>query len=261
MMKRNNISVTGTGTRPILFAHGFGCDKSMWRQVAPAFEDDYKVVTFDLTGAGGSDLSAYDFEKYADLRAHAEDILRICDELKLDDVILVGHSISASIATLAANVQPGRFRTLVLVAPTPSFIDDENYKGGFSRQDIEGLTEMVDANYLGWSQQMAPTIAGQAPGEPAADDLTQSFCRTDPQIAKHFARVTFFADCREDMKRLSTPSLILHCDDDPLVPMDVADWMRENIPQSHLEVLAVTGHCPHMTAPDQTIKAIRRYLA
>jgi sigma-B regulation protein RsbQ len=260
MKNRNNISVTGRGERTIVFAHGFGCDKSMWRQLTPAFEKDHKVVTFDLTGAGDSDLSAYDFGRYADLQAHAEDVLRICDELSLEDVILVGHSISATIAVLAANAQPERFRALVLVAPTPSFMNDADYRGGFSREDIEGLTEMIDANYLGWSQQMAPTIAGQAPGEPAADDLTQSFCRTDPRIAQHFARVTFYADCREDMKRLSTPSLILHCDDDPLVPMEVGDWMQANIPGSRLEILTVSGHCPHMTAPEQTIQAMRRYL-
>ena len=244
----------------MLFAHGFGCDQSMWREVAPAFEEDHKVVTFDLTGAGHSDLSAYDFERYADLQAHAEDILRICDELSLQDVVLVGHSISATTAVLAANERPEIFRALILVAPTPSFLDDGDYRGGFSRADIEGLTEMMDANYLGWSQQMAPQIAGQAPGEPAADDLTQSFCRTDPRIARHFARATFFADCRQEMKRLTTPSLILHCDDDPLVPMEVAQWMRQNIPQSRIEILSVTGHCPHMTAPDMTIQAIRRYL-
>ena len=173
----------------------------------------------------------------------------------------MGHSISATTAILAANARPERFRALVLVAPTPSFIDDGDYRGGFSREDVEGLTEMMDANYLGWSQQMAPTIAGQSHGEPAADDLTQSFCRTDPRIAQHFARVTFFADCREDMKRLATPSLILHCDDDPLVPMEVADWMSENVPQSRMEILSVTGHCPHMTAPDPTIQAMRRYLS
>lgn len=261
MRQRNNVSVTGEGESPMLFAHGFGCDQSMWREVAPAFERDHKVVVFDLTGAGQSDLSAYDFERYSDLRAHAEDILRICDELGLRDVVLVGHSISATTAVLAANERPELFRALVLVAPTPSFIDDGDYRGGFSRADIEGLIETMDANYLGWSQQMGPQIAGQTEGGPAADDLTQSFCRTDPRIARHFARVTFFADCRQEMKRLTTPSLILHCDDDPLVPMEVAQWMRQNVPHSRIETLAITGHCPHMTAPDMTIQAMRRYLA
>ena len=259
---RNNVVVSGAGDRPIIFAHGFGCDQTMWRDVAPNFERDYRVVTYDLTGAGASDLSAYDFDRYSALEAHAEDLVKICGELNLSDAILVGHSISASIAILAANSVPDYFSSLVLISPSPSFLDDEStgYTGGFSREDIEELVAFMDENYLGWSEQMAPVIAGQPAGEPAADDLTRGFCRTDPQIAAHFGRVTFLSDRREDMRRSARPSLVLHCDDDPLVPMPVAEWMRDNIPGATVEVMSVTGHCPHMTAPEQTVAAIRRYL-
>ena len=263
MLTRNKGVVSGlaNGTA-LIFIHGFGCDQSMWRQVVPDLAEEFQIVTYDLTGMGQSDLSAYEPQRYADLRAHAEDLLAIIEELGLDEVVLVGHSIGASIALRAANQAPEKVSRLVLVSPTPSFLNDTaaGYHGGFARGEIEELIALLDENHLGWSAQMAPTIAGQPPGAPAADELTQGFCRTDPAIAQHFGRVTFFADERPAFAQVSRPALILHCNDDALVPMAVAEWMRDRMPGATLQVLQATGHCPHMTVPADVIAAIRSYL-
>ncbi|EYD72754.1 alpha/beta fold hydrolase [Limimaricola hongkongensis] len=261
--ERNNVVTTGQDDgAPIVFVHGFGCDGTMWRQVAPAFEDSRKVVTYDLTGMGQSDLSAYAPHRYADLDAHAEDLWEILAELDLSGAVLVGHSVGASIALLAAARAPERVSRLVMVSPSPSFLDDatQGYRGGFSCEDLEGLVGFLDENHLGWSAQMAPTIAGQPAGAPAAEELTRSFCRTDPAIARHFGHVTFFADQRGAFERARHPSLILHCDDDALVPMPVAEWMRDSVPGTTLRVIPATGHCPHMTVPDIVVTEMRGYL-
>lgn len=262
-VERNNMTVSGKRDgRPIVFVHGFGCDQSMWHRVAPKFATDHLVVTYDLTGMGQSDLSAYDRKRYADLEGHMDDLLGILGELDLAGAVVVGHSIGATIALLAANKARKRINRVVMVSPTPSFLNDEaaGYHGGFTVSDLEELIAFLDQNHLGWSTQMAPTIAGQAAGEPAADELTQSFCRTDPAVAQHFARVTFFADRRSEFEAAERPALILHCDDDALVPMTVADWMRNHMPGSQLKVLRATGHCPHMTVPDEVSAAIRDFL-
>ncbi len=257
---RNNVKVTGGTGQTMLFAHGFGCDQEMWRFVAPAFEAGHKVVLFDLTGAGKSDLGAYDFDHYAQLDAHAEDILRICDELELRDVVLVGHSVSAITSVLAANARPDLFAKLVLLAPSPCFLEDNGYHGGFKREDLEGLVAFMDENYLGWSAQVAAIAAGQDIDGPASVELTRSFCRTDPAIAQHFGRVTFLSDRRADMQKLTRPALIVQCSDDTLAPTEVGRWLHDNIGPSTLEILEVTGHSPHLTAPAETIDAIRRFI-
>ncbi len=258
--ERNNVVLRGAGEAPMLLAHGFGCDQEMWRFVAPAFEATHKVVLYDLTGAGKSDLSAYDFEQYEDLQAHAGDILGICRELDLRGVTLVGHSVSAITSVLAANSDPTRFARLVLLAPSPCFLNDDGYRGGFSREDLEGLIAFMEENYLGWAEQLGPTIAGQPADGAASQELTGSFCRTDPKIAQHFGRVTFLSDKRADMAKLSVPALIVQCDDDAIAPVDVGRWMRDNMPTATLEVVSVSGHCPHMTAPDETVRVIRGFL-
>ncbi len=262
-IERNNVSVDGPeGARPMVFVHGFGCDRSMWRDVAPAFAQTHRVITFDLTGMGGSDLSAYEPRRYADLQTHADDLLEILEELSLRDVCITGHSIGASIALLAANRAPDRVSQLVMVSPSPAFLDDTGagYRGGFAREEIEGLVGLLEENHLGWSMQMAPTLTGQ-PGEaPSTETLTQSFCRTDPEIAGHFGRVTFFSDRRADFEHAACPVLILHCSDDALVPMDVAEWMRTHVPGAILEVLDATGHCPHMTVPGEVVETMRTHL-
>lgn len=263
MLTRNKVVVSGLASgKALIFIHGFGCDQSMWRQVAPDLAEEFQIVTYDLTGMGQSDLSAYDPHRYANPRGHAEDLLAIIEELGLDEVVLIGHSIGATIALLAANLAPDKVSRLVLVSPNPCFVNApaEGYRGGFSHEELEELIAFLDENHLGWAAQMAPTIAGQPAGAPAADELTQGFCRTDPAIAQHFGRVTFFADERPAFAQVSRPALILHCNDDALVPMEVAEWMQDRMPGATLQVLQATGHCPHMTVPADVIAAIRSYL-
>ena len=244
----------------MLFAHGFGCDQNMWRLVVPAFEGTHRVVLFDHVGSGQSDAAAYDRRKYGTLDGYATDVLEICRELELTDIIFVGHSVSAMIGVLAARREPARFRALVLVGPSPRYIDDNGYVGGFSRQDIEGLLSSLDSNYLGWSSAMAPVIMGNADRPELGQELTNSFCRTDPEIAAHFAQVTFFSDNRDDLPSVETPTLILQCSDDVIAPNAVGEYVHRQMPNSRLVVMAATGHCPNLSAPDETVRAIRDFV-
>ncbi|PLS77975.1 MAG: alpha/beta hydrolase, partial [Chloroflexi bacterium] len=245
---------------PMVFAHGFGCDQQMWRFVAPACEQDYKVIVFDYVGAGQSDLGAYDRRKYSTLNGYAQDVLEICRELNLMAVTFVGHSVSAMIGILAAIEEPERFEQLVLVGPSPRYINDVDYVGGFERADIEGLLELLDSNYLGWSSTMAPAIMGNPDRPELGQELTNSFCRTDPEIAKHFARVTFLSDNRSDLPKLQTKALILQCSEDLIAPEPVGRYMHQSLPDSHFVLLKATGHCPNLSAPDETIAAMRAFL-
>ncbi|MFZ1881816.1 MAG: alpha/beta hydrolase [Gaiellaceae bacterium] len=259
---RNNVVLSGpTQGQPMLFAHGFGCDQNMWRFVAPAFEDRYRVILFDHVGAGGSDLQAYDRAKYSSLAGYAEDILEICRELELHDVVFVGHSVSAMMGVLAAVEEPDRFDRLVLVGPSPRYLDDAAYVGGFSREDIDGLLESLESNYLGWSAAMAPAIMGNADRPELGAELTDSFCRTDPQIAKLFARTTFLSDNRDDLRRAKVPALVLQCQEDVIAPLAVGEFVQRELPDAQLVVLEATGHCPNLSAPEETIAAIESFLA
>jgi sigma-B regulation protein RsbQ len=258
--ERNHVKVSGSGSQPILFAHGFGCDQNMWRHVAPAFESQYKVVTFDHVGHGGSDLSAFDRDRYATLDGYATDVLEICDELKLDRVIFVGHSVSAMIGILAAAREPERFDRLILIGPSPRYVNDDGYHGGFERKDIEGLLDFLDSNHLGWSSAMAPVIMGNPDRPELGAELTNSFCRTDPEIAKHFARVTFLSDNREDLSRVKIPSLVLQCSQDVIAPQSVGEFVHRHLPNSTLVLMKATGHCPNLSAPEETVAAIRAFL-
>jgi sigma-B regulation protein RsbQ len=260
VLTRNNVRVLGRGTRTIMFSHGYGCDQSMWRFMADAFADDHRVVLFDHVGAGGSDLSAYDPDRYATLEGYAEDVLEICRELDLHDVVFVGHSVSAMIGVLASLREPERFAKLVLIGPSPRYMNDGDYKGGFSREDLDGLIETLDSNQLGWSSAMAPVIMGNPDRPELSEELRNSFCRTDPEIARRFARVTFFSDNRADLPRVTTPALILQCSDDAIASEAVGAYVHEHIPGSRLVHLEATGHCPHMSAPDETISAVRAFL-
>jgi sigma-B regulation protein RsbQ len=258
-LTRNNVRIDGQGPA-MVFAHGFGCDQSMWRFVAPSLAQRYTTILFDLVGSGRSDLSAYDREKYASLRGHAFDVIEILDELDLREAVFVGHSVSATIGMLAAIDRPDRFSANVMIGPSPSFINDGDYVGGFTREDIDGLLETLEHNYLGWASTMAPVIMG-APDKPELrDELTNSFCRTDPDIAKHFAKVTFLADHRADLSRVSTPTLIVQSDDDFLAPVGVGRYMNKKIPGSVLSVVRNIGHCPHLSSPDASIDAMLRFL-
>ena len=260
VLQRNHVKLSGRGTQPMLFAHGFGCDQNMWRFVAPAFEDDYRVVLFDHVGSGRSDLRAYRREKYAKLDGYADDILEICRELALENVVYVGHSVAAMMGVLAAIREPERFARLVLIGPSPCYLNSGEYRGGFSREDLEGLLEFMDSNYLGWSRAMAPKIIGNPERPELGDELTNSFCATDPEIAKQFARVTFLSDNRADLARVKVPSLVLQCSQDIIAAEQVGEYVHRHLPSSTYVHLRATGHCPNLSHPRETIEAMRAYL-
>jgi sigma-B regulation protein RsbQ len=261
ILKRNNVTVRGRGDRTIMFVHGFGCDQNMWRFVAPQFEDEFQVVLLDLVGAGQSDLSAYSPAKYASLEGYAEDIVEICRELGVRDIVFVGHSVSAMIGVIAARMAPELFSRLVLVGPSPRYIDEDGYRGGFTAGQIEELLAFLDSNHLGWSEAMAPTIMGNPERPELGQELTNSFCRTDPEIAKHFARVTFLSDHRSDVAKLAAPALILQCSDDLIAPRAVGDFMARTLPRATLRIIENVGHCPHLSAPSASMDAIDEFLA
>ncbi len=260
-IERNAVTVTGREHgQPMMFAHGYGCDQNMWRFVAPAFLETHRVVLFDHVGAGRSDLRTYDEQRYSTLDGYADDVLQIVHELDLRDVVFVGHSVSAMIGVLAANREPDRFAKLVLVGPSPRYLNDGDYVGGFDRGDIEAMLESLDSNYLGWSSAMAPVIMGNPDRPELGAELTDSFCATDPEIAKRFAHVTFMSDNREDLGRSRTPALILQCADDVIAPAVVGDYVHRHLPGSTLVAMNATGHCPNLSAPAETIAAIRAFL-
>ncbi|MEP7344908.1 MAG: alpha/beta hydrolase [Gemmatimonadaceae bacterium] len=258
--RRNNIRTSGRGTQPMLFAHGFGCDQNMWRWITPAFEDDYRVVLFDHVGSGLSDLSAYRRDKYADLQGYADDVLEICRELELEHTIFVGHSVSAMIGMLAAIREPARFSRLVLIGPSPCYVNKNGYRGGFEIKDLEELLDFMDSNFLGWAGAVAPKIMGNADRPELPEELTNSFCRTDPEIARHFARVTFMSDNRADLPKVAVPCLILQCSEDIIAPAEVGEYVHRQLPESRLVMMKATGHCPNLSAPQETIEAIKAFL-
>jgi sigma-B regulation protein RsbQ len=262
VLARNNVVVGGNPTgRPLVFAHGFGCDQHMWRYVAPHFEDRYRTVLFDHVGAGGSDLSAYDEQRYGTLDGYAQDVVEILEDLDLRDVVFVGHSVSSMIGVQAALDAPDRIGALVLVGPSPRYIDEGDYVGGFAAADIDGLLESLDNNYLGWSTAMAPVIVANADRPELGAELTASFCRTDPEIQKRFARVTFLSDHRDLLDRVTVPTLVLQCSEDVIAPESVGRYVHDHIAGSRFVQLQATGHCPNLSAPEETTLAIDRFLA
>jgi sigma-B regulation protein RsbQ len=260
---RHNTRIAGrpAGAPAMVLAHGFGCDQSMWRLVAPAFEDDYRVVLFDHVGAGGSDLTAYDPDRHASLEGYADDVVELLEELALGPVMFVGHSVSATIALLAAARRPDLFDRLVLVGPSPRYIDDDGYRGGFTAEEIDELLETMDANYLGWSAFIAPVIMGNADRPELGEELTNSFCRTDPAIAKRFARTTFLSDNRADLAAVRTPSLVVQCREDAIAPVEVGEYVHDRLADSKLTLIDAVGHCPNLSAPGELITAMREYLS
>src|SRR5688500_1038465 len=260
VLERNNVIVGGTGSAPIMFAHGFGCDQNMWRFVTPAFEDSHQIILFDHVGAGGSDLAAYSREKYSTLDGYAEDIIEIARELGVTDAVFVGHSVSAMMGIIAAAKAPDIFGTLVLVGPSPSYINDGDYIGGFTRAQIDELLESLDSNHMGWSLTMAPLIMGNPEREELGQELANSFCRTDPEIAQQFARTTFLTDCRHILADAIIPTLILQCSRDVIAPREVGEYVHRQMPNSKLVVMKATGHCPNLSAPQETVSAIKAFL-
>jgi sigma-B regulation protein RsbQ len=260
ILTRHNVRTFGNGTVPMVFAHGFGCDQNMWRFVAPAFERDFRIVLFDYLGHGGSDIAAYDPARYNTLDGYAADVIDICRALDVRRGAFVGHSVSAMIGVLAAAAAPELFDRLVLVAPSPRYLNDQDYVGGFERPDIDGLLEALESNYLGWSSSMAPVIMGRPDRPELGTELTNSFCRTDPAIARQFARATFLSDNRQDLVTVTPRCLILQCADDVIAPEAVGRYMHDQLPHSDLVLMRATGHCPNLSAPDETIAAIKAFL-
>ena len=260
---RNNVRVLGADSaadRTLLFAHGFGCDQQMWRLVVATLHEHYRIVLFDHVGSGRSDPAAWDPQRYSTLHGYADDILDIVDDLDLDGAVFVGHSVAAMMGVLAAGARADAFSKLVLVAPSPRYVDDGDYRGGFSRADIDDLLESLDSNYLGWSRAMAPTIMG-APDRPElADELADSFCRTDPACARVFARTTFLSDNRADLPRVAVPTLVLECEYDSIAPAGVGAYVAQQIPASRLVTLDTDGHCPQLSAPAATAAAIAAFV-
>jgi sigma-B regulation protein RsbQ len=258
---RNNVRVSGDGDATMVFAHGFGCDQNMWRLLAPAYGQKYRTVLLDLVGSGMSNLAAFDKEKYSSLQGHADDVLEVIRHFGQGPVIFVGHSVSAMIGMLADLSSPGMIAAHAMIGPSPCYVNDGDYIGGFERKDIEALLQTLEANYLGWSSTMAPAIMG-APEQPElGEELTNSFCRTDPEIAKHFARVTFLSDHRAQLPKLTTPTLILQCDDDLIAPIAVGEYMHKVLPNSTLKIIENVGHCPHLSQPSASASAIDAFLA
>jgi sigma-B regulation protein RsbQ len=260
VVRCHNVNVLSTSGRPIIFAHGFGCDQGIWRYVAPAFTSSHKVVLFDHIGHGKSDFSAFDPKAYDSLSRYAQDILAIIGEMDLDDCILVGHSVSAMLSILAAIQEPARFSKLVLVAPSPRFLNDAEYFGGFEKETLDELMDLLDLNLFDWAATVAPLIMGNLDRRHLADELRDSICRSDPAAARHFARLTFYSDHRSDLTRLKTPSLILQCADDVIAPPSVGRYVHEQLRCSQLVMMSATGHCPHLSAPAETISAVRKYI-
>ncbi|MGY5882640.1 alpha/beta fold hydrolase [Modestobacter lacusdianchii] len=258
---RNDVRVSGqVGGRPMVFAHGYGCDQIMWRFVAPDFEVDHQVVTFDHVGFGGSDLSAYDPVRYGSLRGYAADVVEVMRELELTDAVFVAHSVSAMIGVLAHAAAPELFGAMVMVGPSARYVDDGDYVGGFSREQIKELLASLDANHLGWSATMAPVVMGNPDRPELAAELTNSFCRTDPDVARQFARVSFLSDNRADLPGVDVPTLVLQCSEDVIAPETAGRYVHEHIAGSVFTQLAATGHCPHLSDPEETTAAVRAWL-
>lgn len=261
VIKRNNVTVHGESTQVMLMAHGYGCDQNMWRFITPAFSSKYKIVLFDHVGSGKSDISAYDYKKYSSLQGYADDIIEICESLNLKNVILMGHSVASMMGLLAANKAPHLFDTLIMIGPSPCYINDENYYGGFDEADIRELLESVESNYLGWSSAIAPVIMGNADQPELTEELANSFCQNNPEVAKQFAKVTFLGDNRHDLSKLTTRTLILQCTSDVIAPEAVGKYMNEQLQNSTIVFMEATGHCPHMSAPKETIEMVTKFLS
>lgn len=262
ILRRNNVNLQGSGTTSMIFAHGFGCDQNMWRFVAPAFAEDYQTVLFDYVGSGKSDASAYNPVRYGDLNGYAQDVIEISESLGLKGAVFVGHSVGAMIGILASIQRPELFSQLILIGPSPRYINDlPDYIGGFERSDLEDLFDLMDKNYFGWAGYLAPAIMGNSERPGLAAELEESFCKVNPAVARRFAEATFYADNREDLPKVTTPSLILQSTEDIIAPLEVGAYVYHRIPDSTLQIMEATGHCPHMSHPEETIRLIQEYLA
>ena len=260
IVRRNNVQTWGKGEQTLVFAHGFGCDQHMWRYITPAFEKDYRIVVFDYVGSGKSDPRAYSSNRYSQLSGYTDDLLEICYALTLEGAIFVGHSVSCMIGLLAANRHPKLFSRMIFIGPSPRYLNDQRYVGGFERADIEELLETMDKNYVGWANYLAPLIMKNPDRPELAGELTESFCSTDPVMARKFAEVTFLSDNRADLADLHVPVLLMQCSEDLIAPIAVGEYLHTKLDGSTLRVMKATGHCPHLSDPEETISMMKEYL-
>ncbi len=258
---RNNIQIIGAADGPlIVLAHGFGCDQQLWRRVGERLKRDFRLMLIDHVGCGASDPASWDAQKYSSLTGYAADVVDIVRELDLRNVAFVGHSVGAMIGALAVIDEPSRFAKLVMLTPSPRYIDDGDYRGGFSPSDVDELLESLELNYLGWSHAMAPVIMGTPDRPDLQDELTETFCRNNPAHARVFARTTFLSDNRADLARIAVPTLVIECAEDAIAPREVGAYVHEHVPGSQLITLDATGHCPQVSAPDATASAISTFV-
>lgn len=261
ILRRNHVRTSGRGTRPLVFAHGFGCDQRMWRFVAPAFEATHRVVLFDYVGSGRADAAAWDADRYASLDGYARDLVEVLEALDLRDAVVVGHSVSAMIAALAAARAPGRIGALAMIGPSPRYLDDlPDYRGGFAEDDVRGLLAAMDHNYLGWASSLAPVVMGNADRPELTGELADSFCSTDPVMARTFATATFLGDNRGDLAAVRVPTLVMQCAEDLIAPDFVGEYVHAHVAGSSLVRLQATGHCPHMSHPAEVVAVLADFL-
>jgi len=262
VVARNNVTINGSGSTVLMLAHGFGCDQNMWRHLLPYFDEQYTVILFDYVGCGASDYSAYDKDRYSSLTGYAQDVLEICEALSLKDVTFIGHSVSSMIGMHAAIQSPHIFSKLAMICPSPCFLNfPPEYEGGFDKEDLEELINLMDKNYVGWANYLAPLVMGQATDAALTQELETSFCSTDPKYAKPFAKATFFSDDRAMLAKLSLPTLILQSKHDNLASTAVGEYMAQFIPNSQLEVVDAHGHCLHMTNPSIVFSYLREFVS
>lgn len=255
-----HVNVTGKGNKTLLFAHGLGCDQNVWRYIIPALEDDHKIVLFDYIGSGKSDLSRYSKQRYSSLDGYADDILAICAALDLREVIFVGHSVSGMIGMLAAIKRPALFSRLIMIGPSPCYLNEPAYSGGFDRENIEQLLAMMKENYVEWAAFFAPKAMGNEDRPELSNTLKTAFCKADPAITCDFASVTFLSDNRKDLNQLTVPTLILQPANDIVAPKHIGEYMQQHIRDSTLYYMQATGHFPHLSAVEETVELIRKYL-
>lgn len=261
IMKRNNVTILGKGKKAIVFAHGFGCEQGMWRYITPAFEKDYRLILFDYVGSGESDMTAYDAIKYSQLEGYAQDVIDVIETMELEKVIFVGHSVSSMIGLTASIQKPELFEKLVMIGPSPCYINSQDgYEGGFEESDIHELLDMMEMNFAGWASYMAPMAMEQTKDTQQVRDLENTFVSNDPRIARQFAEVTFFSDCRNLLPFVEIDTLILQCSQDSIVPLEVGNYLQKNLKNGELCVLEAKGHYPHISHPEKTIAAIKAYL-
>lgn len=260
VIERNHVRVIGEGHQIIVMAHGFGCDQNMWQYITPYFKEQYKIVLFDYVGSGKSDMSAYDAEKYNSLHGYKQDLLEVIEALDLEQVIYFGHSVSSMIGLLAAIEQPQKFKQMIMIGPSPCYLNDEHYKGGFEKSDVEDLLSMMEMNFAGWASFMAPFAMGNEGTSPITEELENTFVSCNPQIAKQFAEVTFYSDYRDTIAKLQVPTLIMQCANDSVVPVEVGYYLHKNIKNSELVILDTRGHYPHISEPKLTVELMNNYL-